>query len=31
MLELAARLLEAHGIVAAHATLSRFLCRCGFS
>ena len=31
MPELAARLLEQHGIVAAPAMLSRFLCRCGFS
>jgi transposase len=31
MPELAARLLEEHGIVAAPAMLSRFLCRCGFS
>ena len=31
MPELAARLLEEHGIVAAPAMLSRFLCRHGFS
>jgi hypothetical protein len=31
MPELAARLLEEHGVVAAPAMLSRFLCRCGFS
>src|SRR5215203_6739273 len=31
MLELAARLLEQHGVVAAPAMLSRFLCRRGFS
>ena len=31
MPELAARLLEQHGIVAAPAMLSRFLCRRGFS
>jgi hypothetical protein len=31
MLELAARLLEEHGIVAAPAMLSRFLCRRDFS
>jgi transposase len=31
MLELAARLLAEHGIVAAPAMLSRFLCRRGFS
>ena len=31
MPELAARLLAEHGIVAAPAMLSRFLCRCGFS
>ena len=31
MPELAARLLEEHGIVAAPAMLSRFLCRCGFT
>jgi transposase len=31
MPELAARLLEEHGIVAAPAMLSRFLCRRGFS
>src|SRR5829696_8422388 len=31
MPELAARLLDEHGIVAAPAMLSRFLCRCGFS
>ena len=31
MPELASRLLEEHGIVAAPAMLSRFLCRCGFS
>src|SRR3954471_14378142 len=31
MPELAARLLEEHGIVVAPAMLSRFLCRCGFS
>ena len=30
MPELAARMLDEHGIVAAHATLSRFLCRGGF-
>jgi transposase len=31
MPELAARLLDEHGIVAAPAMLSRFLCRCGFT
>ena len=31
MPELATRLLEEHGINAASAMLSRFLCRCGFS
>ena len=31
MPELAARLLTEHGIVAAPAMLSRFLCQCGFS
>ena len=31
MPELAARLLDAHGVAAAPAMLSRFLCRCGFS
>ena len=31
MPELAARLLEEHGIVAAPAMLSRFLCRRGFT
>ena len=31
MPELAARLLEEHGVVAAPAMLSRFLCRCGFT
>jgi transposase len=31
MPELAARLLEDHGVVAAPAMLSRFLCRHGFS
>ncbi len=31
MPELAARLLEEHGVMAAPAMLSRFLCRCGFS
>jgi hypothetical protein len=31
MPELAARLLEEHGVVAAPAMLSRFLCRRGFS
>jgi transposase len=31
MLELAARLLEEHGVRAAPATLSRLLCRCGFT
>jgi transposase len=31
MPELAARLLEEHGVVAAPAMLSRLLCRCGFS
>jgi transposase len=31
MPELAARLLEQHGVAAAPAMLSRFLCRCGFS
>jgi transposase len=31
MPELAARLLEEHGIVTAPAMLSRFLCRCGLS
>jgi transposase len=31
MPELAARLLDKHGIVAAPAMLSRFLCRHGFS
>ena len=31
MPELAARLLEEHGVVAAPAMLSRFLCQCGFS
>ncbi len=31
MPELAARLLEKHGVTAAPATLSRFLCRCGFT
>ena len=30
MPELAARLLEQHGIVVAPAMLSRFLCRCGY-
>jgi len=31
MPELAARLLEQHGVVAAPATLSRLLCRCGLT
>ena len=31
MPELAAKLLDKHGVVAAPAMLSRFLCRCGFS
>ena len=31
MPELAARLLEEHGVVAAPATLSRLLCRRGFT
>ena len=31
MPELAGRLLEEHGVGAAPAMLSRFLCRCGFS
>ena len=31
MPELAARLLKEHGVVAAPAMLSRFLCRCGFT
>ena len=31
MPELAARLLEQHGVVAAPAMLSRFLCRRGFT
>ena len=31
MPELAARLFEEHGVVAAPATLSRLLCRCGFT
>ena len=31
MPELATRLLEEHGVVAAPAMLSRFLCRCGFT
>ena len=31
MPELAARLRDEHGIVAAPAMLSRFLCRCGFT
>jgi len=31
MPELAARLLEEHEVVAAPATLSRLLCRCGFT
>jgi len=31
MPELAARLLEEHGVAAAPAMLSRFLCQCGFS
>src|SRR5918997_4881888 len=31
MPELAARLLQEHGVVVAPAMLSRFLCRCGFS
>jgi transposase len=31
MPELAARLLEEHGVVAAPAMLSRFLCRRGFT
>lgn len=31
MPELAERLVEEHGVAAAAATLSRFLCRCGFT
>jgi transposase len=31
MPELAIRLLDEHGVVAAPAMLSRFLCRCGFT
>ena len=31
MPDLAARLLEKHGVVAAPASLSRLLCRCGFT
>ena len=31
MPDLAARLLEAHGVAAAPASLSRLLCRCGFT
>ena len=31
MPDLAARLLEKHGVAAAPATLSRLLCRCGFT
>jgi transposase len=31
MPELATRLLDEHGVVAAPAMLSRFLCRCGFT